>query len=231
MKRCFHVLCACCAAAVCSLPLSASGCFAAVQTPPAGSSPALEAEPGSGKLPPETSGGGYSIPVTVYSQADPSWSSYLYGGRDPMASYGCGPTALAIAVASLTGQNITPADTAAWSYANGYYSPGRGSVHALIPRGAEGYGLKAEKLTPLTPDSFRMALSADKLLILLMGPGDFTDSGHFIVAYGYDDSGNILIADPASQERSSSAWPADTLITQLSRSARDGGPVWVLSKP
>ncbi|WP_049728557.1 C39 family peptidase [Dorea sp. D27] len=228
MKTFSRVLSVCCVTALCSMPLSASaGTFPSE----AGSAPAGTAVPADAESPVVVSDSGCSMPVAMYSQSDPSWAGYLYGGRDPMASYGCGPTALAIAVTSLTGQSVSPVDTAKWSYANGYFSPGRGSVHGLIPRGAESYGLKAEKLAAITPDSLRMVLSADKLLVLLMGPGDFSDTGHFIVAYGYDSSGCILIADPASPERSSVTWAAETLISQLSKTARDGGPVWVLSKP
>jgi hypothetical protein len=174
---------------------------------------------------------GYSVPITLYNQKDPAWSNYLYGGMDPMATHGCGPTALAIVVSSLSDTPITPVDAAEWSAANGCYSPDNGSVHRLIPAGSSSYGLRVEKLSPLTPDTIRLALSFDKLLVLLMGPGDFSDSGHFIVAYGYDESGAILVADPASQERSSQHWSADTLISQLSAYAQDGGPVWVISKP
>lgn len=171
------------------------------------------------------------MPITVYMQNDPAWANFLYGGQDPMAGYGCGPTALAIAVASLTHEPITPVDTANWSASNGYFSPQNGSVHALIPNGAKYYGLQVEVLNSLTADNFCLALSMDKLLILLMGYGDFSDSGHFIVAYGYDNNGDILVADPASSERSLIHWPADTLISQLLMTAKNGGPVWVLSKP
>lgn len=173
---------------------------------------------------------GHKIPVTMYSQNDPAWSGYLYGGLDPMSTHGCGPTALAIAVSSLSDTAITPVDAAKWAEANGCYSPGSGSAHALIPNGAASYGLRVEKLDQLTPEAFRTALSFDKLLVLLMGPGDFSDSGHFIVAYGYDENGNILVADPASTERSAARWPAETLLSQLSVWAQNGGPIWALSR-
>lgn len=179
---------------------------------------------------PEITAKDHKIPITAYSQNDPAWSGYLYGGLDPMNAYGCGPTALAIAVSSLTDTPFTPVDAAKWSEENGCYSPGNGSAHALIPTGAASHGLHVEKLAQLTPDAFCDALSFDKLLILLMGPGDFSDSGHFIVAYGYDENGNILVADPASKERSDIHWPAETLISQLSTWAHDGGPVWALSR-
>ncbi len=174
---------------------------------------------------------GYTIPIIQYSQKDPAWGNYLYGGMDPMATHGCGPTALSIVVSSLSDTKITPVDAANWSVSNGCYSPDNGSVHRLIPAGSQNYGLRVEKLSALTPDTFRLALSFDKLLVLLMGPGDFSDSGHFIVAYGYDENGSILVADPASQERSNQHWPADMLINQLSVYAQDGGPVWAVSKP
>lgn len=173
---------------------------------------------------------GHSIPITMYMQNDPAWADFLYGGQDPMSGYGCGPTALAIAAASLTHEPITPVDTAVWSASNGYFSPQNGTVHGLIPNGAKYYGLQVEVLNNLTPDNFCLALSTGKVMILLMGPGDFSDSGHFIVAYGYDSNGDILVADPASNERSSVHWPADTLISQLLMTAKSGGPVWVLSK-
>lgn len=32
-------------------------------------------------------------PMYYYNQGDTRWSSYLYGGSDPMQQYGCGPTA------------------------------------------------------------------------------------------------------------------------------------------
>ena len=32
-------------------------------------------------------------PMYYYNQGDTRWSSYLYGGSDPMLQYGCGPTA------------------------------------------------------------------------------------------------------------------------------------------
>lgn len=174
---------------------------------------------------------GHTIPITRYSQYDPAWSGYLYGGTDPIATHGCGPVALAIVVSSLSDTVITPIDAARWSAANGCYSPNNGSVHALIPNGAASYGLRVEKLSLLTPDAFRSALSFDKLLVLLMGPGDFSDSGHFIIAYGYDENGSILVADPASEERSDTHWPAETLISQLNTYAKNGGPIWALSKP
>lgn len=240
MKVSFHIIGAICAAAVCGLFLSASAKATGSPDSASGSAKVLiENEHGTSNTASQNASEkssheekrGHCVSVTPYMQNDPAWADFLYGGQDPMSGYGCGPTALAIAAASLTHESITPIDTASWAADNGYYAPQNGSVHALIPDGARNYGLTIEILNTRTPDAFRLALSMDKLLVLLMGPGDFSDSGHFIVLYGYDENGDILVADPASPERSSKHWPADTLINQLLMTAKNGGPVWVLSKP
>lgn len=173
----------------------------------------------------------HTIPITYYNQSDPAWAGHLYGGYDSMAAYGCGPAALAIVVSSLTGQSITPVDTAIWSAANHCYSRGYGSAHEIIPNGAAAFGLKVEHMSVLTPAAVRNALLFDKLLVFLMGPGDFSDNGHFIVAYGYEADGRIRIADPASEERSSYSWAAETLLSQLAANPQAAGPVWAISRP
>ncbi len=40
------------------------------------------------------------------------------------------------------------------------------------------------------------------MVICNVGPGDFTDNGHFLVITGVDDDGNLVINDPYSAERS-----------------------------
>ncbi|MCP1102536.1 hypothetical protein M2454_000855 [Aequitasia blattaphilus] len=172
----------------------------------------------------------YIIPLHAHSQLNPSWSNYLYGGVDPLATHGCGPAALATAVSSLTTYELLPPEAADWSAANGFFSANLGSIHGLIPEGGKHYGLKVQLLPHLTPDAIRLALDSDKILILLMGPGDFTATGHFIVLHGYLKDGLFKIFDPASSRRSDIGWPADTLLQQLSTTAYSGGPVWVLSE-
>lgn len=166
-----------------------------------------------------------------YSQLDPRWSNYLYGGRDPMAKYGCGPTVLAMLVSSLTSECITPVEAAQWAAANGCYSPGGGSRHNLIPDGCAAYGLKVESLAVRSEEALKMPLYYNKLIVLLMGPGHFTQKGHFIILTGVDKNGMITVADPFNEDNCSIAWPAQLLLDELSRKAVSGGPVWVISAP
>ena len=62
-----------------------------------------------------------------------------------------------------------------------------------------------------------------------MGKGHFTNSGHFIVLRGMDKEGKVLIADPASLERSSKAWDLKLILDEASENAWEaGGPFWII---
>ena len=51
-------------------------------------------------------------------------------------------------------------------------------------------------------------------IICSVGPGDFTDAGHFIVIVGYDENGYI-VNDPNSPAKSSREWSFDQLSSQI----------------
>lgn len=62
-----------------------------------------------------------------------------------------------------------------------------------------------------------------------MGEGHFTDSGHFIVLRGLDENGKVLVADPASRERSAQAWDLELILDEASENAgKAGGPFWII---
>ena len=62
-----------------------------------------------------------------------------------------------------------------------------------------------------------------------MGPGHFTQGGHFILLRGVTLSGMILVADPNSEERSLMEWDPQLILDELSASTASGAPLWVLS--
>lgn len=119
-------------------------------------------------------------PVVYYNQTDARWGSKLYGRTGTIGWEGCGPTALAMVVASMTKNKVTPYDVALWSAQNGYRCEGNGSYHSLIPNGGEHYGLTVDRIGK---DSKKLveALESGKLVIAIMAPGHFTTTGHFIV--------------------------------------------------
>lgn len=168
-------------------------------------------------------------PVVYYNQTDARWGNKMYGRSGTIGDAGCGPTALAIAVASLTNNKVTPYDVAQWSVANGCRCEGQGSYHSLIPNGGRHYGLT---VTSIGRDGKQLveALQSGKLVIAIMSKGHFTSSGHFIVLRGVTEDGKILVADPASVKRSNKEWDLRIITGEASRKVGSaGGPFWVMS--
>ena len=170
-----------------------------------------------------------ATPVVYYNQTDARWGNKPYGKTSTIGRAGCGPTALAIAVASLTNNKVTPYDVAQWSAANGGLCEGSGSYHSLIPNGGRHYGLT---VTSIGRDGKKLveALQEGKLAIAIMSKGHFTSGGHFIVLRGVTEDGKILVADPASVKRSNKEWDLRIVTGEASRKVGSaGGPFWVLS--
>ena len=116
---------------------------------------------------------------------------------------------------------------AEWSYQNGYWCKGSGSYHALIPAAAENWGLAVEGCSTSEPQRILDALAEGKLVVAIMSKGHFTKSGHFIVLRGVQDD-RILVADPASYNRSGQQWELSIILKEASRGAAAGGPFWII---
>ena len=144
----------------------------------------------------------------LYMQTDSRWKNHDYstaGESTTIGRAGCGPTCAAMLITTLTGREITPVDTCAWSLAHGYKAKNQGTYYAYFKPQFAAYGIKADQLswtkTYGKPDSeihdraFEM-LKEGYYLIACMGKGLWTSSGHFVVAWWEDDKVRIL--DPAS---------------------------------
>lgn len=164
--------------------------------------------------------------VVYFNQLDEQYADKPYG-TDDIGGYGCGPTSMAIVVSSLTNEIVDPVAMAEWSYQNGYWCKGSGSYHALIPAAAEAWSLPVEGCPASEPQRVADALSEGKLVVAIMGPGHFTSSGHFIVLRGVKD-GKILVADPASYNRSQKEWDLSLIVNETSKRAAAGGPFWII---
>lgn len=177
----------------------------------------------------EIIGGGSETEVVYYSQIDERWSNTKYGKTGTIGSSGCGPTALAMVVSTLTGNNVTPPMVAKWSAENGHKCEGSGSYHSLIPKGGEHYGLKVTKLGRSSKKELSELLSQGKLIIVIMTKGHFTSGGHFIVLRGITENGKVLVADPVSRKRSNQEWDISIILSEARGDASAGGPFWALS--
>ncbi len=159
-----------------------------------------------------------------FNQADEAWNENGYH----IHSSGCGPTAMAVCISSLTGKWVTPLDTTIWAYDHGYYSIS-GAVHDMVPALAKQYKLKCNGLqTDIA--SIRKALQAGHPVVALMGPGYFTSKGHFIVLVGIDKDDQVTVADVGSRGRSAYKYPLKDVVSQ-SKSASAGGPFWEIYNP
>lgn len=175
-------------------------------------------------------GGG--VEVVYYNQTDEARSEQMYG-TDPLSTHGCGPTAMAMAVSSLTEETVDPADMAQLCVEQGWWCKNHGSYLSIVQGAAEACGLTCESLDPdtLDEDDFYFRLSAGDIAVALMTKGHFTKGGHFILLRGTTLSGEILVADPASRDRSLIPWDLSLILDELSPSRHDGAPLWILSKP
>lgn len=165
-------------------------------------------------------------PVVYFNQRDERYANQPYG-TDNIGGYGCGPTAMAIVVSSLTSDMADPVEMAKWSYENGYWCSKGGSYHALIPAAAKAWGLPVEGCTASEGQKLVDALSSGKLVVAIMAKGHFTNSGHFIVLRGVKD-GKILVADPFSYDKSNMEWELSIILNEASKHAAAGGPFWII---
>lgn len=146
-------------------------------------------------------------------QWDERWGAMPYGSS-MMALSGCGPTCLAMAAVGMTGNaQVTPADVGMFSMEHGYYTVGEGTSWDLITEGCEAYGLRARSIAN-SEEEMVQNLDNGRMLICSVSPGDFTQTGHFILIYGYED-GRFQINDPNSVIRSSIGWTYERLKGQL----------------
>ena len=152
-----------------------------------------------------------TIPQLI--QWDERWGYQSYGSSI-IAVSGCGPTALAMVAAGLTGDaSITPAVVASYAEENNYYIEGEGTSWELMSAGCYHFGIGATELQ-LVADTIRNELVMGHPVICSMGPGDFTTDGHFIVLTDWTDEG-IRINDPNSKKRSEQLWDYERLEGQI----------------
>lgn len=166
------------------------------------------------------------IEVTYYNQMDERWADMMYGTSSTIGQAGCGPTSMAIVISTLTGEFHDPVELSQWSVENGYRCEGNGSYHSLIPAAASAYGLTCEG--NLTEEGIVEALSSGKLVVVIMSRGHFTKGGHFIVLRGITREGKILVADPASYNRSNQEWDLSIILSESNKAMAAGGPYWAI---
>lgn len=145
-------------------------------------------------------------------QIDAAWANAPYAG-DTVGVSGCGPTSLAMVYVALTGDtDYDPPAMAQFSEGNGYVEEGL-TAWRLMTDGAAQLGLESYEV-PASVDRLAAELLEGRPVICTVGPGDFTDTGHFIVVAGLADDGTLVVHDPNSAENSAKTWDAQRVLSQ-----------------
>lgn len=144
-----------------------------------------------------------------YLQTDPKWATKDYsakGEKTTIGASGCGPTAMAMVLATWADKSVTPETECAWALKHGYKAPRQGTYYGYFVPAAARYGLKARQLSwtniygnskSSLHEEARKAVEVGHLVIACMGKGLWTSSGHYVLVWNIQGN-TIYINDPAS---------------------------------
>ncbi|MGN0712017.1 MAG: C39 family peptidase [Anaerovoracaceae bacterium] len=147
-----------------------------------------------------------------YLQTDIRWKNLDYsapGEKTTIGASGCGPSCMAMVIATLKDETITPKETCQWALKHGYKAPNQGTYYSYFVPAGVAYGITLKRINlaniyksngAVAKKAHQKAIEALKKgnwVIACMGKGNWTSSGHYILAY--ELKGNkVLINDPNS---------------------------------
>ena len=151
------------------------------------------------------------IPLLI--QWDERWGYAPYG-NSIVAVSGCGPTCMAMVAAGLNKDpSITPAKVAAYGTENHYVDEDNNTYWAFMREAGGNWNLSSYEGV-LTEAQVSAELAAGHPIICSVGPGDFTQNGHFIVLTGYEN-GVVKVNDPFSKKNSEASWIFKDIADQI----------------
>lgn len=145
----------------------------------------------------------------IYYQTDPRWKNIKYavkGESSTIGGSGCGPSSMAMVLATWADKNVTPQTECAWALSHGYKCLNSGTFYSYFVPAAKRYGLTCTQLNGASiygnansayHAQAKQAIDNNHLVIACMGKGNWTRSGHYVVVWKIQ--GNVIyINDPAS---------------------------------
>ena len=144
-----------------------------------------------------------------YLQPDPKWAALDYsapGEKTTIGASGCGPTAMAMVLATWADPSVDPKTECAWALENGFKAPHSGTYYGYFAPAAARYSLKARQMSwtniygnskSSLHEEARKAVEAGHLVVACMGKGLWTSSGHYVLVWKIEGN-TIYINDPAS---------------------------------
>lgn len=146
-------------------------------------------------------------------QWDTRWGYTTYSGTS-FALTGCCPTSLSMVYMGLTGKtDMTPYDLGVLAGKDGYESKNEGTIGDFLTDDAAKLGLVCRKID-IDSGTLKYYLNQGYVIICNVGPGDFTDGGHYFVITGLDGKGKLTIRDPYSSVRSAKHWGIARILNQ-----------------
>lgn len=137
-------------------------------------------------------------------QWDGRWGYQTYG-TSLVAASGCGPTCVSMVLIGLKEDpTITPAVVARFSEKKGYIDEDNNTYWTLMAEAADTWGIDCVEGN-FSEAEVKAELKKGHPIICSVGPGDFTQIGHFIVLTDYSD-GKVTVHDPFNEENSQKEW-------------------------
>ncbi|MBQ2946905.1 MAG: C39 family peptidase [Bacilli bacterium] len=174
--------------------------------------------------------GGFGSNIYYYNQND--YQNY-YFSKDPynlavhktdycslgkgkcyqsIRSSGCAPTSLSIAISTLLNEAHDPVEVTAKFCSHDGCKRSGGNSAAFAPTLAE-YGLKVGQKTKDAQKVSEALSSGNSIVIVSVGPGDFTGSGHYMALTGVNSKGEVFVADPNNKKKTK-WWSFSRIIEQ-----------------
>ncbi len=147
--------------------------------------------------------------VPLFIQWDQQWGYKDYVGNVAGLS-GCGPTCMSMVMYHFTRDpNMHPAYMMDFAQSNSAYATvGGATLWGFFKQGGAELGLTVKEMTYddlHIERNMKRLLESGKVLVVNVGPGIFTEIGHYMVIAGYED-GKFIINDPNSPANSAKRW-------------------------
>lgn len=160
---------------------------------------------------------GETMPLLL--QTDERWKNLNYGlaeSQNTLGKNGCGIVSLAMVLSDLRQAEYTPEDVLSWA-GNDYYVPGQGTSWEIFPAFAETNGVTCENLGT-DSEVIRQKLAQELPLIISVGKGEFTSSGHImVIKTASPDGSQVRVFDPndtSKKQHYKSEYSLDRIMNQ-----------------
>ena len=145
----------------------------------------------------------FKLPIYYYNQGDFNQEvckNPVDGKSHTIASSGCGITSMAMVISTFLQKNVEPTEIGEVAFSTGSFTgDGNGTYVDKIPDTLKEYGLNARLVEnnasgqQQVKDALR---SNNSLVIINVGPGNFTKYGHYMLLADINDKNEVYVLDP-----------------------------------